>query len=148
MLVLGADTSSTTSGFALTKNKKVIELSIWKTDKKKSLHQNLADFQEHLGKFFPVDKVVIERVSVSQNLNTVRKLAYFEAAAMISAFRWGTDILQLTPSQARKAALGKGNLKKGQVYDIYSKQYDLLPFKKGGGDQSDALCLSFAGYEL
>jgi Holliday junction resolvasome RuvABC endonuclease subunit len=148
-LILGLDTSSTKSGIALINNKKeLLELDLWKKDKRKSLLDNLQDWQEYVGLKMPVDLVVIERVSKARNLNTVRLLAYHEAAAFMKAHDFGVEVLHISPMTARKKGLGNGKLNKQTVYNMIKSKYksqEFLPYDKGGNDQTDAVCLALAG---
>lgn len=145
MLGLGLDSASKVSGICLLKDDKPIEITHYASNTKLSLPQRLLDFQKHIGSYFPVDYLAIEKVSVRRNLNTVRKLAYFESAAILVAAKFKTPVFQFSPSVARKIALGNGKLTKEEIYNLYSKEYNLSPFKKGGHDESDAICLAFAG---
>lgn len=146
-LVLGLDTSSSKAGIALIDGKnKLIELDLWKKDKKKNHYENLLDFHTYVGKLLPVDLVVIEKVSKSRNLNTVRLLAYFEAACLLAAQKHGTEILHISPVTARKKGFGNGKLSKEAIYTMANKKYGpLLEYDKGGNDQSDAITLARAG---
>ncbi len=144
---LGIDPASTTAGIALLSGKKFALIEIWQRDKSKSLSQNLFNFYVSLGKYFPVDLVVVERLHAKLNMDTTRKIAYFEGAAIMKAAEHETPFLPLGVGSARKLAHGKGNLTKQEVYDINSKKRKLLPFKKGGSDQSDAMTLALAGRE-
>jgi Holliday junction resolvasome RuvABC endonuclease subunit len=148
-LILGLDTSSTKSGIALINSKKeLLEIDLWKKDKRKNLFENLQNWQEYVGSLMPVDLVVIEKVSKARNLNTVRLLAYHEAAAFIKAHEFGTEILHISPMTARKKGLGNGKLNKQAVYNMIKTKYknqEFLPYDKGGNDQTDAVCLALAG---
>jgi Holliday junction resolvasome RuvABC endonuclease subunit len=148
-LILGLDTSSTKSGIALLNGNKTIKtLDLWKKDKKKTPYQNLHDWYEFVQTLFPVDLVVIEKVSKSRNLNTVRLLAYHEAAVLLAAEKWGIEILHISPMTARKQGLNNGRLKKEAVYSMVKHKYKkqkFLEYEKGGNDQTDAVCLALAG---
>ena len=148
-LILGLDTSSTKSGIALLDNKKKIKsLDLWKKNNKKTAYENLLDWQIYVETLFPVDLVVVEKVSKSRNLNTVRLLAYHEAAVLLSAQKWGIEILHISPMTARKQGLGNGRLKKEAIYAMINTKYKkeiFLEFDKGGNDQTDAVTLALAG---
>jgi Holliday junction resolvasome RuvABC endonuclease subunit len=150
-LILGLDTSSTKSGIALLNERKTLKsLDLWKKDKKKTAYENLLDWQNYVETLFPVDLVVIEKVSKSRNLNTVRLLAYHEAAVLLSAQKWGIEILHISPMTARKQGLGNGRLKKEAIYTMVKSKYKkkkFLEFDKGGNDQTDAVTLALAGVQ-
>lgn len=139
--ILGVDPSSTCTGLAKKKGNKYVYKDIWKRNDKKNLSWNLVSYGEFLESLFPAQVVVIEDLSVPLNLDTVKKISYFQGLTIYIAEKWGAEVVLLRPSTARKAALGKGNLNKQEVYDKISEQHELLPFKKGGGDQSDAIVL-------
>lgn len=139
--ILGVDPSSTSIGLAKYKNGKYLYIDVWKRNEKKELSWNLVNYAEFLEVLFPVQTVVIEDLSVPLNLDTVKKISYFQGLTIYMAEKWKAEIILLRPSSARKAAYGKGNLKKEAVYDIVTEKHELKPFKKGGGDQSDAICL-------
>lgn len=146
-LVLGLDTSSSKAGIVLLDGKfKLKKLDLWTKDKKKDHYANLLDFHTYIGTLMPVDLVVIEKVSKSRNLNTVRLLAYFEAACLLAAQKHNVEILHISPKTARKHGFGNGMMHKEVVYRMASKKYGpLLEYDKGGNDQSDAACLARAG---
>jgi Holliday junction resolvasome RuvABC endonuclease subunit len=106
------------------------------------------DWYNHVGTLMPVDLVVIEKVSKSRNLNTVRLLAYFEAAALLVAQKHSTEIYHISPKTARAKGFGNGTLSKQAIYMMAKKKYkdfDFLEYEKGGNDQSDAVTLARAG---
>ncbi len=146
-LVLGCDTSSSKAGIALLDgNYKLRQLDLWTKNKKKDHYANLLDFHNYIGTLMPVDLVVIEKVSKSRNLNTVRLLAYFEAACLLVAQKHNIEIMHISPKTARKEGFGNGSLHKEVIYKMASKKYGpLLEYDKGGNDQSDAICLARAG---
>lgn len=148
--ILGLDTSSTRTGITLLKGDFPVLIEIFESNKKDSLGKRLRDFGKYLQsikKSLPkgsLKAIGVERDSVSRNLNTIRMLSYFEAVVLMKANEWGVPAIQYAPSSARKKALGKGNIKKEEVYNFYADKYDLLPYEKGGSDQADSLCLAEA----
>ncbi len=110
MKVLGADPASWQTGLAILEKKKLLHHEIWQADKEYDLAQNLCDLCDHvywLCNDKSVGLVVIEKVSVTMNMDTVRKIAYSEAAVMIGAMRLGCPVKQINVTSARKTALGK-----------------------------------------
>lgn len=139
--VLGIDPSSTSIGIAKYEKSKISYFDIWTRKKEKSLSENLVDYYNFLESLFPVNSVVIEDLSVPLNLDTVKKISYYQGLSIFVAQKWNCEIILMRPTTARKLAYGKGNLNKQQVYDLVSKNYKLRDFKKGGADQSDAITL-------
>lgn len=134
---------------------------IFVADRSQALSTNLLEFSVKLDtlwqQFGGIDLVCIEQVSVSFNVNTIRKISYFEAVAMIVAASHGTEVIQIKPSQARKIALGKGSLSKDECYDLIlahvgaSNWFWTAPVNaklKGGSDETDALVCALAGPTL
>jgi Holliday junction resolvasome RuvABC endonuclease subunit len=140
-IVLGVDPSSTSTGVAKYKNGKITYIDVWKKDKKISLENNLFKFGEFLDSLFPANIIVIENLSVPLNLDTVKKISYYQGLAIYKGTEWKAEVVLLRPSEARKLAYGKGNLPKEEIYNIVSKKHNLLDFKKGGSDQADAITL-------
>lgn len=146
MIVLGVDPSSGKSGLAIWDGQKVIYRSVWIASKTRSLPGNLAAFALEVEKLcgkHKVEKVMIEKVSVSWNVNTIRKIAYFEAAAMLAAKMNGVDkIEQINVTSARKKVLGNGGLSKIESNELIRKKVnDQLM----GPDEADAVLLAMAG---
>lgn len=90
-----------------------------------------------------IDLVVVEKVSVSWNLDTVRKIAYFEAAAMLAARRAGVDAIMVQVTSARKEALGSGKLKKEECDAIVRANHPEISW--ASMDETDAYVLAKAG---
>lgn len=147
--ILGLDTSSSKAGIALIDDEYNLKhLDLWKKNKKKDHYENLLDWYSHVESLMPVDLVAIEKVSKSRNLNTVRLLAYFEAAALLVAQRHDVEIYHVSPMTARAKGFGNGKLSKEAIYLMAQKEYkdfEFLPYEKGGNDMSDAVTLARAG---
>jgi Holliday junction resolvasome RuvABC endonuclease subunit len=150
-IVLGIDPSSTCCGFAVVKDGEVVEYGHHASNKKNDLGRRIWDFGQFLARVKSKRKfslVAVEEDSVNRNMNTIRKLAYFESAALSKAGSWGVPTLLLKPNSARKLAFGpgNGNLSKDQVFSILSDrgfEFD----DKYGKDESDAITIALAGYE-
>lgn len=87
----------------------------------------------------------VEQLSVSQNMDTVRKIAYFESLALLCCIQNGLDTHQVKATSVRKLVYGAGNLSKKQVFEKNCKQHGNKLFKDHGGaalDVSDALALA------
>lgn len=86
-----------------------------------------------------VKRAVVEEVSVSHNMDTVRKIAYFESVCMLSCAMLKLPVLSVKTTSARKAVLGKGNLKKEQAHPMLEKLAGrgLMP------DEADALLFAY-----
>lgn len=145
MIVMGVDPSSGKSGLAVWDGQKVIHSELWIADKKKPLASNIAAFalrvESVIGKH-RVNKVMIEKVSVSWNVNTIRKIAYFESAAMLSASMNSVPSELINVTSARKKVLGNGGLSKVESNTMIR---DMLKDQLLGPDECDAILLAMAG---
>lgn len=184
MNVLGIDPSSTSSGNALLElgdDGELNECVAIETFFPKpidirdfdGLARNLAEYSVWLSDFVglyglegKLDLVVIERVHVTQNLDTVRKIAYYETIGMQYAASWEVPLLCVAASSARKHVLSKGNISKEQAHEEVLASYgdafdwpELRPLKSGPnkgklvqpeglGDMLDAFVLARAGHGL
>lgn len=86
----------------------------------------------------PIELVAVELVAVTRNMDTVRKVAYFEAACMLAAAWAGLRVQQVRVTTARKSAFGKGlgGLSKEQAYERLVPLYGEM-----GLDEADATVL-------
>lgn len=130
----------------------VLHVGTFESNPKLEIEKNMAMFERHLFSLSRVvpDVVVVEKVSVSWNVNTIRKIAYYEAVAMIYSHGQGADLQQVQATKARRIVLGKGNLSKEKCYDIVVEKYprDWAKPNKGGMDETDAFVLAMAGPAL
>lgn len=162
MKVLGVDPSSTVTGLAVAVDDAPIWSDVFRTDPKKTVDTNLWAFISHLGTLWQMhgtfDLVVVEKVSVQWNVNTIRKIAYFEAASMIKAAAEGAKVQQVQATKARRLVLGKGTLSKEACYDLLMSdestksgwfwQRPKNAKSDGGMDETDAVVLALAGPAL
>lgn len=84
-----------------------------------------------------IEGASVELVAVTRNMDTVRKIAYFEAACMMASSWFEIPVRQVRVTSARLKILGKGNLKKEQTQEILEHGYGELTL-----DESDALLLA------
>lgn len=118
---MGVDPASGKSGIAVVdvERRKLVHSEQWTTTRALGLATNLAMFAAKVSillQELEVEEVHVERVSSSMNLDTVRKIAYYEAAAMI-ACAGRAKVVQMNISSARKAYFGKGNIDKHLAID-------------------------------
>jgi Holliday junction resolvasome RuvABC endonuclease subunit len=145
---LGVDPSSAKTGVCLLKDGKIAKVKIWEKDKKKGHDKNLVLYGKFLDAFVnrhKIDFVVVEKMSVSRNMDTVRVVSYYEGLSLYKAAEWKSQTISLRPMQIRKVAFGSA-LSKQQVYDKLKNTYKLLPYDEGGNDQSDSIAAALAGW--
>lgn len=133
---------------------KLDQTKLWKPNKKASAHANLWEFCLFVEGFISdtrVDMVIVELCAVSRNLNTVRVLSKYEAAAILAAKRQGKVVLQTRVSQARQAVLGDGGIKKEDAFVLMKKRFPAhawMASNRGGMDETDAAVLALAGPDV
>jgi Holliday junction resolvasome RuvABC endonuclease subunit len=152
MRVLGVDPSSTLCGLAVADRNVLQEIHYWKpADEKDSqearLYQWFTFLDDYIMNIKP-DLVAFEQVQSARNMNTIRALARFEAAAIILAKDYGAIAMPVSVSTGRKIVLGRGNIDKEDAYIELKKRYPeftWLAKTRGGMDQSDATVMALAG---
>lgn len=148
--IISIDPSSTCTGVAFLKNGEVQEFAHWNKNKKASLNANLYDYSLFLRRFRAkrkIDIVASEEVSHSRNVNTIRKIAYFESIGLLLAGEWKAKIMLFKPASHRKLALGNGNFTKEFCYNKLSKTYRFSAYDAGGNDESDAVSVGLAAWK-
>ena len=146
MIVLGVDPASTKTGLAVVDRGKADQLLYTEQfvlDRKATIDHNLSRFFKEVDRVIctvNVGHVVIERVHVSWNVNTIRKLAYFEAVAMLAAFDAGCVVEQLGVTTVRKKVFGSGKLKKEEAAELVRQRYHSTLTD----DETDAIALALA----
>lgn len=153
MRILGIDPSSTSTGIALVEDGRLMDAACWRASKEPDISITLLKYARWLESHrltCNLDSVCIERVSVSWNMNSIRKIAYVEGVSMATMRSLGvTNVSQMNPSSARKAVFGKGDIKKDRAYELMTGMYDYVDwakFKDGGSDMADAAVLGLAGW--
>lgn len=99
--------------------------------------------QEAIDMYEP-DLLVVELTSVPTNMHTNKLLAYWEACAIIAAAMSNVDIKRMRTGEARKAGLGKGNLKKHEAVMKIRDKYGMT-LKE---DEAEAIVFALAGRRL
>lgn len=71
-------------------------------------------------------------------------VSYFEAVPLYLGGMWHVPTRLIEVTSARYKALGKGNLKKEEVYDMLKFRYNLDKYDNGGSDEADAIIVGLA----
>ena len=149
MRSLGLDLS-TKSGIALIDNGKLVAYELLKVPTKKYPDRKMQfkAFREGIIKSYEVHKpdvIVLEAVYSGPNpvitalLNQLRGIA-------IECAPEGTEVRTIVASKARKSILGKGNIKKPEVFKLMVKKFKLKDFKfSSHNDMTDAMLLALCG---
>jgi Holliday junction resolvasome RuvABC endonuclease subunit len=91
--------------------------------------------------------VAVSTTSFSRNVNVTRVIARYEGVTIAAARLYSADVVDVRDSEARKLVLSRGNLSKEEAYNevlLLVPDYNWLPFKKGGNDQTDAYVIAEA----
>jgi Holliday junction resolvasome RuvABC endonuclease subunit len=140
----GVDPASGTTGIAFVDdNDNVVETAVFTANKKLPIASQMMLFHKMFTVLCKKHKpriVVVEKVSVSWNLDTVRKIAYYEAIAMLVAEKHKATVLQINVGSARKKALGKNMPKEAAAEVVREKYGQLLSL-----DETDAIVCALAG---
>lgn len=154
MNVLGGDPSSNVTGLAVVANGKHVYSEAWQP-KGHDTGESMRQLMRHTMKLiasFEVDLLVYELVSVQWNVNTIRKIAYFEGALMMAAALKAVPAKPCRATQARKIVAGKGNMSKEAafrwVHDAWFPQNSPSKVIPATMDETDALILALAGPSL
>ncbi len=144
--ILGIDPGSRFTGYG------IIELnagkSIWVNSgciriKADSLAEKLCIIAEGLNTLldeFQPDEMAIEKVFVSRNVDSALKLGQARGAAITTVALRKIPVSEYTPSQIKKAVVGKGNASKIQVQHM---MVNLLGLSKAPQeDAADALAIA------
>lgn len=148
---VGIDPSSTSTGLAVVGPRGGIKYtSSWVRPKKGDIFDWMVEYygwitRELRSISVTAGHAAVEQLSVSQNMDTVRKIAYFEALALLACIQNNISVNQVKATSVRKVVYGAGNLSKKQVYEKNAERYGKKLFKSHGKaalDVSDALGLA------
>jgi Holliday junction resolvasome RuvABC endonuclease subunit len=150
MRVQGYDPSSALAAVANAVGGSLVHVDHWKPPKKSSKNDHLLDFYDWVGVQMDTwrpDVVGYERVQSARNLNTVRVLAYWEAAIVLQARRRRIIVQHVNVGQARDVVLGNAKATKEEALAELRRRYPEVRWSAsnaGGLDEADAgvVCLA------
>lgn len=156
MKCLGIDPASGISAAALVNGKQELEKTfVWKKTESKSDAWNLHDYYHWLLDVIQnpfggtiAEMACVEFLKVSRNAQTTRKLSHYQAASVLACKESGLVVIEASASEARKEALGRGDLSKEDAFKQVKKLYPghkFLRADQGGYDESDATVLGRSG---
>ena len=155
MIIMGIDSSTTSTGWAVidTKHKGALRLVDYGTinpPKKYDTIQRIIYISDKFKELLRVMKpelVVIEQMNVTTNLNTVRVLAGLLAELEVVLTRQRYLYALVTPAQWRKSVGIKG--KKRDELKLASQIFVINNFfEKVNEDEADAICIAEAGSKM
>lgn len=148
--VLGVDPASKNVGIAVVEGTELIfseQLEIIKGDTTEALALALSDFTQEIGRWLRVYQpslLVLENTSVQRNVNTIKMLAFFEAAIMIAGADYKCLIERVRTTQARLEVFGRGDINKAQILSNLNTRYN----KKFGMDEAEAVVFALYGTRI
>lgn len=143
-MFLGLDPSSSKVGMCVTlKGGSILTSGSWDVRGHKGkwlpgeIPGKLSDFEDRLAGFIashPITDAAVEQLSVAHNMDTVRKIAYFEAACLMVCWRGIGNVHSVKTTTARKLVLGHGGLSKEKAHPLLES----LAGRKLDPDEADA----------
>lgn len=152
-VVIGIDPGSHSAGIAVVKGNELLFSTTvdsltgaqWEDN---DLGDLMVEFmlivQETIDQYEP-ELLVVELTSVPRNMHTNKLLAYWEACAIIAAAMSKIEIKRMRTSEARKLALGKGNIPKDTAVEHIKHRYLNNELTK---DEAEAIVFALAGTAL
>lgn len=153
MRVAGVDPSSSSAGFALVVDGRILVTDVWRPEKHRSPQLCLLDYfqyiYEELYEHTP-DLLVIEIIAFTTSMTTTRILSRYEAMAILAAKQLGITVKEHRVSEARAIVFGNGSIKKRDAYNRMVAEHSYHKFGKpnkaeGGEDEADAAAMALAG---
>lgn len=150
MKILGLDTSTTSTGYAVLDNEKLISCGTIKTPKKADLLDKIIYIEEHIKQIIKakeVDFIVIEDLAVTRSASTTKALAGLLYHLLTEFRKRELLVVQARPSTWRSVCDIKGKCRKElkenaiqHVKDVYNIDVN--------DDEADAICIAEFGNSL
>lgn len=148
MVIIGVDPGTCVTGYGVIKSnghsKNPISYGCIKPPSALSLseryHIIFNDMEILLEEFSP-DALSVETQFVSKNVQSAIKLGMARGVIVLAATRRGIPVYEYSPSQAKKAVVGKGRASKGQVQMMVQAILRLSSLPEPE-DAADALALA------
>lgn len=150
MKILGLDTSTTSTGYAVLDNEKLISYGTIKSPKKADLLDKIIYIEEHIKQIIKakeVDFIVIEDLAVTRSASTTKALAGLLYHLLTEFRKRELLVVQTRPSTWRSVCGIKGKCRKElkenaiqHVKDVYNIDVN--------DDEADAICIAEFGNSL
>lgn len=150
MKILGLDTSTTSTGYAVLDDNKLISYGTIKTPKKADLLDKIIYIEEHIKQIIKVKEVefiVIEDLAVTRSASTTKALTGLLYHLLVEFRKRDMLVVQVRPTQWRSICgiKGKGrNELKANAIQYVKNIYDL----DVNDDEADAICIAKFGNSL
>lgn len=150
MKILGLDTSTTSTGYAVLDNEKLISYGTIKSPKKADLLDKIIYIEEHIKQIIKakeVDFIVIEDLAVTRSASTTKALSGLLYHLLTEFRKRELLVVQTRPSTWRSVCGIKGKCRKElkenaiqHVKDVYNIDVN--------DDEADAICIAEFGNSL
>lgn len=100
----------------------------------------LEQFEDLLARLKP-SVVVVERAFVKDNTQTALRIGEGRGVILAAASRFGAEIIEMTPAEAKKTITGNGQAEKEQVAELVAAELGLAEVPESL-DATDALALA------
>lgn len=150
MKILGLDTSTKSTGYAVLDNEKLISCGTIKTPKKADLLDKIIYIEEHIKQIIKakeVDFIVIEDLAVTRSASTTKALAGLLYHLLTEFRKRELLVVQARPSTWRSVCGIKGKCRKElkenaiqHVKDVYNIDVN--------DDEADSICIAEFGNSL
>lgn len=144
MKILGLDTSTTSTGYAVLDEKNLISYGTIKTPRKSDLLDKIIYIEEHVKQIIKakeVEFIVIEDLAVTRSATTTKALAGLLYYLLIEFRKRDMLVVQVRPSEWRKVCKIKGKcrqeLKENAIKHV-KNVYNL----NVNNDEADAICIA------
>lgn len=144
MKILGLDTSTTSTGYAVLDNDKLISFGTIKTPRKADLLDKIIYIEEHVKQIIKakeVEFIVIEDLAVTRSASTTKALAGLLYHLLTEFRKRDMLVVQVRPSEWRKVCKIKGKcrneLKENAIKHV-KNVYNL----NVNNDEADAICIA------
>lgn len=150
MKILGLDTSTTSTGYAVLDNNKLLSYGTIKTPKKADLLDKIIYIEEHIKQIIKakeIEFIVIEDLAVTRSASTTKALAGLLYHLLTEFRKRDLLVVQARPSEWRKVCGIKGKCRKElkenaiqHVKNVYNIDVN--------DDEADAICIVEYGNSL
>ena len=148
--IMGLDTSTTSTGYAIIENNKILKSGTVKPNKKLDSIERIICIEKEIKRLydeFKPDFIVIEEMVAFRNANSMRILIGLIYHMIIEFEKKEALVVPVRPSEWRKVCgikgKNRGELKENAIKYIYEK-YN----KKVEEDEAEAVCIAEYGLSL
>ena len=142
MIVLGLDTSSYSTGYAVMENKKILSYGTIKPAKKLDLFDRIIFIEKEIIKNKKIEYIIIEELAMTRNMKVVKALVGLQYHLLLEFRKKEMLVLELRPNEWRKPLEIKGKKReelKQNAIEWVTNNYNL----KVNDDEAEAICIAY-----